>query len=57
VKDLVDREHLLHCTKSGETTALARVEYRDAKADVLLEANLNDLPQRQKLSGAAPCGC
>src|SRR5258705_6440244 len=32
------------------------VEYGDAKGDVFLEAHLNNLPQRQKFSGAAPSG-
>jgi hypothetical protein len=32
---------------------LRRVEYEHAKADFLLEAHLNNLPQRQKFSGAA----
>jgi hypothetical protein len=29
-----------------------RVEYEHDEADVLLEANLNNVPQRQKFSGA-----
>jgi hypothetical protein len=54
MENFVNREHFLSIVLGGgDAGRRRRVEYGDAKADVLLEAHLNNLPQRQKFSGAA----
>jgi hypothetical protein len=40
----------------GPGIRVARLEYGHGEADFLLEANLNNVPQRQKFSGAEKGG-
>jgi hypothetical protein len=47
VEDLVDGQH------ARLKPALYAVKYINAEATLLLETHLNDVPQRQKSSGAA----
>jgi hypothetical protein len=53
MENFVNREHFLSIVLgAGLRVVRGRVEYGDAKGNVLLEAHLNNLPQRQKFSGA-----
>jgi hypothetical protein len=53
MENFVNREHFLSIVLGEGWGRPQTVEYGDAKGDVLLEAHLNNLPQRQKFSGAA----